>query len=76
MRLIFNLKSQTLDTHMSDSNVGGRKNKSGINHIWVMQSIIYNTLGSVKKTPIVVQQYDYRQMFDGMDSREACGDIF
>ena len=27
MRLIFNLKYETLDSHMSDSNVGGRKKK-------------------------------------------------
>ena len=33
MRLIFNLKSPMLENNMSDSNVGGRKNKSGINHI-------------------------------------------
>ena len=76
MRLIFNLKYQTLDTHMTDSNMGGRKNKSGINHIWVMQSIIHDNMSNVKKQPIIIQQYDYRQMFDGMDSEEACGDIF
>ena len=56
--------------------MGGRKNKSGINHIWVMQSIIHDNKSSVKKKPIIIQQYDYRQMFDGMDSEEACGDIF
>ena len=61
MRLIYNLKSSTLDTNMSDSNVGGRKNKSGINHIWVMQSIIHRTLSSVRQNPIIIQQYDYRQ---------------
>ena len=60
---------------MSDSNVGGRKNKSGINHIWVMQSIIYDNLSSCKKTPIIIQQYDCKQMFDGMDAKQACGDI-
>ena len=61
---------------MSDSNIGGRQNKSGINHIWVMQSIIHENMSSVKKVPIVIQQYGYRQMFDGMDSSEACGDIY
>ena len=76
MRLIYNLKSKTLDSHMTDRNVGGRKSKSGINHIWVMQSIIHENMSSVKKVPIVIQQYDYRQMFDGMDSSKACGDIY
>ena len=44
--------------------------------MWVMQSIIHNTLSSVRKNPIIVQQYDYRQMFDGMDAEEACGDLY
>ena len=61
---------------MSDSNVGGRQNKSGINHIWVMKSVIHDTLSSVKKKSVVFQKYDYTQMFDGMHSEEACGDIF
>ena len=76
MRLLYNLKSQKVDLHMSDSNVGGRTNKSGINHIWILNGIIHDRKSSVKKHPIVIQQYDYRQMFDGMDSSEACGDIF
>ena len=76
MRLIYNQKNHTLDSHMSDSNVGGRKHKSGINHIWTLNRIIHDQLTSVKKNPVVIQQYDYTQMFDGMDSVEACGDIF
>ena len=61
---------------MSDSNVGGRQNISGINHIWVINGIIHDQVSSVKKIPVVIQQYDYRQMFDGMDNSEACGDLF
>ena len=76
MRLIFNLKYKTIDDNMSDSNVGGRKNKSGINHIWVLNNIIQDQISSVKKKPVVIQQYDYKQMFDSMDASEACGDMF
>ena len=76
MRLLFNLKYQMLNSHMSDSNVGGRRGKSGINHIWVMNSILHDTLASVKKPGIVVTKYDYKQMFDSMDSKESCGDLF
>ena len=53
-----------------------KKIKSGINHIWTINRIIHDQLTSVKKKPVVIQQYDYQQMFDGMDSSEACGDIF
>ena len=53
-----------------------QEKKSGINHIGVVNSIIHDTLSSVKKPEIVVSKYDYRQMFDHMDSQETCGDIF
>ena len=77
MRLLFNLKYNIFDFHMADSNVGGRRNKSGISHIWVMSNLIYDQLSCVKKkTPIGIQKFDYKQMFVGMDSEEACGDMF
>ena len=76
MRLIFNLKYPMFNDNMSDSNVGGRQKKSGINHIWIMNNIIHDQHTSVKKRPIIIQQYDFRQMFDGMDAKEAIGDLF
>ena len=76
MILIFNLKHETIDSLMSDSNVGGRQNKSGINHIWVINNIFHDQLTSVKNKPVVIQQYDYQQMFDSMDASEACGDMY
>ena len=33
MRLIYNTKYEVINSNMSDSNVGGRKEKSCINHI-------------------------------------------
>ena len=61
---------------MSDSNVGGRKSKNGINHIWVVNNVIHDHLSSVKKVPVVIQKFDFKQMFDGMAASEACGDIY
>ena len=76
MKILFNRKSNVIDSNMSDSNVGGRPNKSSINHIWVINGIVHDHLSSVKKQPIVIQQYDFTQMFDGMNLREALSDIF
>ena len=50
MRLLYNLNQPKLETHMSDSNVGGRKQKSGINHSWTINQIIHDQLSSVKKS--------------------------
>ena len=41
-----------------------------------MNNIIHDQLSCVKKVPVIIQKFDYKQMFDGMDSEEACGDIF
>ena len=61
---------------MSGSNIGGRKDKSCINHIWVVNAIIHEQLSSKKNHPIVIQQYDYTQMFDGMVLKEALADLY
>ena len=76
MRLIFNSESDMIESNMSDSNIGGRKNKSCINHIWVLNSIIHEQLASKSNNPIILQQYDYQQMFDSMSIKEACADLF
>ena len=65
-----------LNSNMSDSNIGGRKNKSCIYHIWVLNGIIHDQLSSIKNPPIVIQQYDYIQMFDGMKLDEALSDLY
>ena len=76
MRMLFNRKSEMLDSNMSDSNIGGCKDKSCINHIWTFNAIIHEQLSSIKNPPIVLQQFDYTQIFDGMNLRESQSDLF
>ena len=76
MRLVYKTKYDTVNSHMSDSNVGGRKNMSCINHIFVLNGIIHDTVSSKKKSPVTIQIYDYKQMFDSMDLDEALSDLF
>ena len=76
MKILFNRKSNMIDSNMSDSNVGGRPDKSCINHIWVINGIMHEHLSSVKMEPFVIQQYDFTQMFDGMELREALSDLY
>ena len=49
MRLIYVDKYKIIDSNMSDSQVGGRKNKNVRNHIWVLNGIICDILSSKKK---------------------------
>ena len=75
MRMLFNRKSEMLDSNISDSNFGGREDKNCINHIWTVNAIIHEQLSSIKNPPIVLQQFDYTQMFDGINLRESLSDL-
>ena len=59
MRLLFNSESHMIDSNMSDSNIGGRKDKSCINHIWVLNSIIHEQNNLKSGSPVLFQQYDF-----------------
>ena len=76
MRLMFNSEYEMINNNMSDSNIGGRKDKSCINLIWVINQIIQDQLQYKSNPPIIFQQYDYQQMFDSMSLSEACADLY
>ena len=61
---------------MSDSQMGGRKGKGCRNNIFIINGIIHDVLSSKKKTPVVLQIYDYSQMFDSIDLKQAISDIY
>ena len=76
MRFVFISESDIIKANMSDSSIGGRKQKSCINHIWVINTIVHDQISSKKLSSIVLQQYDYQQMFDSMNLKEACSDLY
>ena len=49
---------------MTDSQIGARKKKSVRNHLFILNSIISEVMGSVKKEPIDINVMDFKQMFD------------
>ena len=56
-KLIYNDKYQDIDNGMSDSNIGGRRNKNIKNHLFVVYGIINSTLRE-EKTFIDICIYD------------------
>ena len=56
--------------------MGARKRKGCRNNIFVINGIIHDVMSSIKKEPIQLQIYDYKQMFDAMNLKEAIADIF
>ena len=75
MRLIYNDKYPIVDKNMSDCQMGGRKDKGCRNNIFIVNGIIHDVTKS-KKNPVVLQIYDYKQMFDSMDLRQAISDVY
>ena len=76
MRMIYNDYYSVIDSNMSDCQMGARKNKGCKTNIWIINGIIHEVLKSKNKTPIQLQIYDYKQMFDSMDLTEAISDMF
>ena len=64
MKLIYSRTYEKVNASMTDSQIGARKNKSVRNHLFILNSIISDVMGSVKKEPIDLNVMDFRQMFD------------
>ena len=60
---------------MSDSQMGGRKGKGCRNNIFIVNGIINDVLKSRKKKPVMLQIYDYAQMFDSINLEQAISDV-
>ena len=76
MRMVYNSKYEEIDKNISDAQMGARKGKGCKSNIWIINGIIHETLFNKKKKPVVLQIYDYAQMFDSINLEEALNDIF
>ena len=56
---------------MTDCQMGGRKQKGCRNNIFIINGIIHDALSPNRKSALVLQIYDYRQMFDALNLEEA-----
>ena len=61
---------------MSDCQMGAMKGKGCKSNIWIINGIIHEVLKSKRMKPVLLQLYDYKQMFDSIDLQEAISDIF
>ena len=76
MRLIYDMKYETIDEKMTDCQMGARKNKGCKNNIFVVNGIIHEAMNTKGGKPVVLQIYDYQQMFDSIDLEKALSDIY
>ena len=76
MRIIYNIKYPIIDRNMSDCQMGGRKKKSCKNNIFIINGLIHEVNKSKNMKPILLQIYDYAQMFDSIDLQQALSDLY
>ena len=76
MRLIYDEKYPAIDENMSDCQMGARKGKGCRNNIFIINGIIHEVLKSNKMKAVLLQIYDYQQMFDSIDLQQAISDVF
>ena len=52
MKLIYERTYPKVELSMTDSQIGARKNKSVRNHLLILNTILSDVMGSVRKEPI------------------------
>ena len=73
-KLIYNDLYASIDSNMSDSNVGGRKGRNIRNHLFIVYGII-NSVMNGESPPVDLQFYDLQQCFDAMWLEESMNDL-
>ena len=76
MKLIYLRNYETVDSNMSESNVGGRKRRNCRDHIFVVNGAIQDALSSKSAKPLDLFICDYKTMFDGFDVKTTLNDLY
>ena len=76
MKLVYNDIYPIVEKSMSDSNIGARKEKNIRNHIFVLNSVIFDVLKGKSRNPVDIMVLDYKQMFDSECLFEVMNDLY
>ena len=74
-KLIYQEKQDDIDRHMSDSNIGSRKNKQVKDHLFIIHGIV-NSVVNGKEDCIDIQIYDLEQAFDALWLEDCMLDLY
>ena len=75
MRMLLNDEYDTIDNYMSDSQVGGRKERGIRDHLFIINGIIHEHRKS-KTKPVTIQILDYSCCFDSLWQDEVTNELF
>ena len=74
-KLLYKDNYDTIDSNLSDSNVGARKRKNIRNHSWIINGVIRDAVTSKSKA-VDLSIMDYRQCFDTMSVDITTNDLY
>ena len=74
MRMLLNDKYETINNHMSDSNVGGRRGRGIRDHLFIVNEVIHNHHNS--NDSVSIQFFDFHSCFDSMWQKENINDLY
>ena len=66
-KMIYNDIYQVVDSHMSSSNIGARKNRNIRDHLFVTHAIINDTVNNKQSKAIDLQIFDVAKCFDKLE---------
>ena len=66
VKLIYNSTIAEIEENLTESNIGSRKERSPRDHVFVINSIINETVKDKSKEPVDFVFYDVRQCFDSL----------
>ena len=75
MKLLLNDEYKTLDSYMTDSNIGGRKHKRIQDHLFLVNGILFENTRKKNEKPISICIYDCRQCFDSLWQEDILNDL-
>ena len=75
-KLIFIDKQGDIESNMSESNIGARKNKQVKDHLFILHGIINSVTQDKDVACIDIQIYDIEQAFDALWLEECMSDMF
>ena len=76
MKLLLKDEYETLDNYMTDSNIGGRKDKRIQDHLFIVNGILFDNNKLKKSKPLSICIYDCKQCFDSLWQDEVINGIY
>ena len=76
MKILLKDEYETLDSFMSDSNIGGRKGRRIQDHLFIINGIIFEHARNTNSNPLKIGIYDYKQCFDSLWQEEILNDLY